>query len=241
VRFGLPLGISVKLLKKINTEQFLAGSDQAPLFASWQEASRAMVDLVRQGFGGLAIRRGLEEYRLSNRNCWFPRDSMLKDERIKFTTGDFSGSRKLSGRHKEFYWHYAASIDVTLTAPKRITASGHVLFSANGEKILDDAKIAAKLRRQAVRSKRNAWWRDVLLAYFSYLSAGQPTLSLPMGGSETIEVARAPIHFESPKRLEFDDDHSNLEDGPIDELESDEDQYFDDDLLPESDEGEDDE
>jgi hypothetical protein len=159
VRMSLPLGIKIKRLKKIKPADFLAGEPSAPLFSSQADATRAMVDLVRQGFSILAESRGLEQHSLANRTCWFPKLSSVKDERIKFDADGFAGSRQLLGRHKEFFWHYATSIDLAWTRPIRVTASGHVLFSQDGEKILGDVAVAAKLRRKALRSKRNAWWR----------------------------------------------------------------------------------
>jgi predicted LPLAT superfamily acyltransferase len=59
-----------------------------------------------------------------------------------------------------------------------------VVFSTDGEKLIGNAKIAAKLRRQAVKSKRNAWWRDVMLAYVAFISAGKDAIGLPMGEIE---------------------------------------------------------
>jgi hypothetical protein len=236
VRMNLPLGIQVKRIGKIRTEKFLSGESSSPLFCMRSDASRAMVDLLRQGFAELAIKRGLEEHQLSNRLCWYPRYSLLKDERIGFEIGGVSGSRKLLGRYKEFFWHYATSVDVNWTRPFRITASGHVLFSSDGEKILSNAKIAARLRRKAVRSKRNAWWRDVMLAYFSFLALGEDTLRIPMGGDTEILIPSSPIGFISPRKLEFDTVPSEFNDDPISDDLSDEDEFSAIDELDEADE-----
>jgi hypothetical protein len=233
VRMSLPLGIKVRRLQKIETDAFLSGCPTSPLFADRSDASRVMVDLVRQGFAYLAISRGLEQHDLSNRVCWFPKFSLLKDKRVKFNVHGFSGSRLLVGKHKEFFWHYATSVDMSWTPPIRITVSGHVIFSIDGEKLIDNAKIAAKLRRQAVRSKRNAWWRDVLLAYISHLAEGRDTIKLPMGGEAEISILSSPVEFISPFKLEFDAASSGT-DGPIDDDLLDEDDFFEDDSLGDS-------
>jgi hypothetical protein len=137
------------------------------------------------------------------------------------------------GRYKEFFWHYATSLDLAWTPPIRATAVGHVLFSLDGEKILSDVKIAAKLRRRVVRSKRNAWWRDVMLAYFAHLSEEDGTIRIPAGGATEIVLRGSPMYFMSPFKLEFDSDYLVGSDDPIDEAEADED--TDEDQLFESD------
>ena len=231
VRMSLPLGIKVKRIKEIETEAFLSGCAASPLFPDRSDALRAMVDLLRQGFANLAADRGLVTHELSNRLCWFPKYSLLKDERAKFDVRGFSGSRKLVGRHKDFFWHYAASLDVAWTPPIRITISGHVVFSTDGEKLIGNARIAAKLRRQAVKSKRNAWWRDVMLAYVAFISAGKDAIGPPMGGDREISVFSTPIEFSSPLKLEFDADPSGS-DAPIDDdLLDDDEEYLEDDDI----------
>jgi TIR domain len=225
-RMSLPLGVRIKRIGQVKTNNFIAGDPSSPLFCEHVDAVRVMVDIVRQGFSCLATERGFQAYQLANRVSWYPRLSTVGDRRLKFEVDGFSGSRQLLGRHKEFYWHYAVSIDLAWTPPLRITASGHVLFSLDGEKIISDAKIAARLRRKAARSKRNAWWRDVMLSYFAMLSDGEECLLLPTGGSANILVRSTPIHFTSPVKLEFDSDFiGSSEDpmGPDDEDELDED------------------
>lgn len=180
VRMNLPLGIKVRRVREIETEEFLTGDESSPIFSARLDASRAMVDLFRQGFASLAANRGLKQHELANRSCWYPTYSLVKDSRIKFDVGGFSRSRQLVGRYKEFFWHYATSVDLAWTPPVRATASGHVLFSQDGEKILTDATIAAKLRRKSARSKRNAWWRDVMLSYFAFLSSGGGSIEIPI-------------------------------------------------------------
>jgi hypothetical protein len=219
VRMALPLGVKLKRIAEIQTEKFLAGKGASPLFPAQVDASRAMVDLLRQGFASLATKRGFEPHQLANRVCWYPKFSSFEDRRIAFNADGFSGSRKLLGRYKEFYWHYATSIDLAWTPPARLTASGHVIFSIDGEKILSDASVATKLRRQALRSKRNAWWRDVMLAYFSQLAGENTTFMVPMSGETGIEIRSYPVSFNSPLRLEFDSDFEEFSDDPIDETE----------------------
>ena len=85
-----------------------------------------------------------------------------------------------------------------------------------------------------MRSKRNAWWRDVMLAYFAFLSDGRQTFSLPTGSGPGILVRSSPVFFTSPYRLEFDSDFVDLSDDPIDE--NDEDDELDEDELVEGDE-----
>jgi hypothetical protein len=236
VRMSLPLGVKLKRVKWLKTETFLSGETSSPLFTTRLDATRAMVDLVRQGFAQLALKRGFQEHKLSNRLCWFPPYSLLRDERIKFMNDGFSGSRKLVGRHKEFFWHYGISVDMAWTPPIRMTALGHVLFSVDGENILQDVKIAANLRRKANRSKRNAWWRDVMLGYFAFLASWERSIRIPMGGDAAITISASPIDFICPRRLEFDAGPAESEDDPIDPSMPDEDEVFEADELDEPDE-----
>lgn len=229
VRMLLPLGVRLKRIAQLRTNNFIEGDQSSPLFQRHLDAIRAMVDIVRQSFSYLAIDRGFQTHQLANRVCWYPKLSTVGEERVRFNVDGFSGSRQLLGRHKEFYWHYAFSIDLAWTPPIRVTASGHVLFSLDGERIISDDNIATKLRRKAARSKRNAWWRDVMLSCFAKLSEGKACLPLPTGGSANILVRGAPIHFTSPLKLEFDSDFVEPSDDPLSL--DDEDELDEDDLI----------
>jgi hypothetical protein len=214
VRMSLPLGVRVKTLRGLHIEEFLDGSSAAPAFSVRADARRVMVDIIRQGFGDAAAARGFRSHNLANRVCWYPKLSTVGDGRVGFDCDGFTGSRQLLGRHKDFFWHYAVSVDV-LWSPTRIVGSGHVVFSLDGENILSQSKLAACLRRQAVKSKRNAWWRDVMLAYFAKLAGEASEIALPVGSEASVCIERWPISLQSPLRLDFDSDVDESPDGPI--------------------------
>ena len=57
------------------------------------------------------------------------------------------------------------------------------------------------MRRGFCKSWWNARWRDLILAYTSWLSGGNSFIELPVGSGQSIKLFCRPIIFESPVSL----------------------------------------
>jgi hypothetical protein len=112
----------------------------------------------------------------------------------------------------------------------------HVVFSADGKTPICSDKRMHRLRRGFCKSWWNARWRDLMLAYTSWVSGGRSFIEIPVGSEQNIELSYRPVIFESPVSLAGADTVCELEgeaDIEIDEFVEDSDWAFDDDIEEE--------
>lgn len=112
------------------------------------------------------------------------------------------------------HWHFAVSAKAAVHPEPLLMVRSHVLFSDDGVRLWESPAQMHRARRSQCKSWWNDDWRDRLVAAMSWLASGQPSLALPLAGSDGGSVSVRPIEFTSPLALdeEADGEQSEAED-----------------------------
>src|SRR5208282_2779522 len=113
-------------------------------------------------------------------------------------------------KKRRFYWHYAVSCWAQNAPVPHVRVSGHVIFTSDGQSAIGDAKRLHLTRRSFCKSWRNDKWRDLLLAFCHWLSAGAPTIEIPLGEACALTLSLPPIVFDAPFGIEAATDHEAI-------------------------------
>lgn len=197
---ALPGGVRARLAQSSATSDFISGG--APLGIRSGEARKQLSSLLRQAWDTKARSIGLLPYDIaSGARTWFPAHGQLQGDQTSFT--DQSGvlrRKKLVGysAKRKVFWHFALEMRPAWGEPLRFIAKPHVVFSLDGRSPLDSASKMHALRRGFCRSWWNDRWRDLTIAYLSYVSGGEETIELPVGSGRPIVIRGALWRVRSP-------------------------------------------
>ena len=171
-------------------------------------ARYAVINMLRQTFNNYLSDIGLPFYMLSDdKKCFYFTDELLQGKkRLSFDfPGLISGMRGLTGTFRKKTWHYGISGDIRLHPETVFVIKSHVLFSEDGKNILDSKSRLHSARRSACKNWWNHHWRDRLMAamYWIKEKIGEETLSMPVSGTEDVNVSSRPFLFYS--QTDYDD------------------------------------
>jgi len=175
-------------------------------------------------------RLGLKPYELSNRRLiWYVPFGLIPRDKVEFV--DANGKRRkkqLLGTSAKYgvNWHYAVSVRPVLDGIRHLELGAHIIFTDTEGNPLESNVRMHQLRRRFCKSWWNDRWRGFLRAFLSFVSQGEATISLPVGGDRFIQINAQPISFISPKGLSDsidveEDDLVVLEDSDIDNADDD--------------------
>lgn len=149
-----------------------------------------------------AISKGMPTYSMANdRCCYYFKQGMLVSTQPSFALPDgFKGRRALVGEAKGLYWHFGISADVLYEPEMLFCIKSHVLFSGDGQTLLDNPKKMHSKRRSACKGWWNQHWRDRMLLsmYFLANSKEKDSLIIPISQELSLEVPLLPVIYESP-------------------------------------------
>jgi hypothetical protein len=222
-QFGPDLALEV--LAEHPTEAFLQSGCTDPHIVV-HDARAKFTDLVRRGLNGFFGGKGLHSFELaSERLVWWPTLALATMSQRSFAWPDGpSGRRQLVGHSKKrnFYWHYGVSCWARNAPTPHVRVSGHVIFTSDGRSLIsDDAKRLHRLRRSFCKSWRNDKWRDLLLAFWHWLSAGSAAVEVPLGDTTALTLRLPPMMWDAPFGIET---ASDAEPDTIDEEDKNEDE-----------------
>lgn len=222
----------------------------------WQElgieprqAQNILSDLVRQAIETYFETRKLSSYLFAgNRPGWWVTPDVAPVAMIPFRWGELAGRRKVQGEslRRAVSWHYGVSITPRLWPIPHVRFQSRLVFSDESGGALSDPARMHRLRRTFARGWRNARWRDMFLAFLSWLADGSDHIALPVGSPDNvIRLLLPPCTWPSPVTvagLESQSLHASIDhDAEEDDL-SDEDtslagldEYHDDELEEEND------
>lgn len=188
-------GVPARIIAEISISKFLV--------EGWPEqgieryvASRHFSDLGNQAFDLYMHRLGMSPLvNQKGRSAWWANIKLAPKTRVSFDWRHTKGSRKIIGQSgkRGVFWHYGLNAQVRDHPKLHIRLSPRLLFSTNGLDIIDDPKKAHRLRRSFAASWRNARWRDMLLAYLWWTSAGMSEMALPVSSTENIVASLPPF------------------------------------------------
>lgn len=168
-----------------------------------QDAYNVVSSLLRQALAHAIQSRGLAGHGFANGRVGFfvaAEESQISP-RVSFKgpTG-IAGARALNGfsPKNKVFWHYAPELLPVIGPQMCISLAAHVVFTEDGKQALSDVARAHRLRRRFCKSWWQDRWRDMMLAYLSYLSAGQETFEVPLSESMGMTLSTHPVLFVAP-------------------------------------------
>ncbi|WP_341919613.1 toll/interleukin-1 receptor domain-containing protein [Hydrocarboniphaga effusa] len=169
------------------------------------EANKIAVGLLRQSWNAFAAEKGLAPYYMSSGAvAWYVPAGLIPGDSVPFK--DLRGkSRKkyLVGKSQKrgVYWHYAIEVQAVIGNVNRLILQSHIAFTTDGERALLPSEKMHSLRRQFCKSWWNDRWRDLMIAFVTWISNNGKHWRMSAGEECFIELAGRPIEVKSPVSL----------------------------------------
>jgi len=201
----LPPEITMEENYRIAFPDFLKGRPPEMPGMGGLETHRLAMSLIRQGWNATAEKRGLVPIEIaSGAVAWFVPKGLIPTDKVSFRDAEGRSRRKtLVGwsAKRSVHWHYAIEFKPSLGNPPRLIARSHVIFTLDGKIPLESKAKMHSLRRSFCRNWWNDRWRDLLLAFGSWISTGAETFTLETSGINPIVVSSIPKLMISPVSL----------------------------------------
>ena len=185
---------------RVPTGSFIDGAQRDPLLPR-KEARKALSNLLRQAWNQKMSGKGLRPFQTASGGlAWYLPNNLIDKNRSYFT--DESGKRRYKAlvgwsERRKVFWHFAVEARPTVSEQLRFTLRPHVIFTPDGAAPVESKERMHVLRRRFCKSWWNDRWRDLLIAYVSWLSS-EGELTLPAGGEANIALARGLLTIASP-------------------------------------------
>ena len=195
-------------------QDFIDGKNLGP-YSEKRLASNDVVNLLRQHFDDLAVKRGLLRVEFANTDVgWFFPDGLVPENKVIFETPQGRRIRRvMSGKFKDLRWHVCIIAKPRVWPDLVYRIHINVVLSADGKTALSGEKTHAR-RRRLTKSWWNNIWRDRLLAAMNFLAGGAQEITL-QAGHINFQVATWPLTagsevsydaFDAPLAIEEDED-----------------------------------
>lgn len=205
------------------TKQKLLPKDCRPKFT----------DISRRGLDTYFESKGLKAFEYADgRNAWWPSAARATLDQKAFSWGDLKGRRQLVGRSEKrgFHWHYGISCWARSGPIRHVRVTGRVVFTSNGHELIGDARRAHRMRRTFCKGWRNDKWRDLLLAFWHWVSEGHNLVDIPLGQGAAMQLGLPPMSLDATFGVSSLSDLQDPDDqDDEDDLTMDRDDYSDDD------------
>jgi len=197
------------IIKAERATEILLDEGWPDVALSAHEARKSFSNLGRQALERFFRMRGLEAYALTGRTqAWWPSESVAPKGKVPFRWANLAGLRQITGRSdkRNMHWHFGISVAVRTAPMRHVRVTSRLIFSEDGVKPFADAARMHRLRRSFAKTWRNARWRDMLLAYLSWLAEGGDELRIPVGGDEPLRLALPPMVWEAPVSMPIEEE-----------------------------------
>jgi hypothetical protein len=199
--------------------ELIEGSSRTLRVFNGRPATNALTDLLKQAWSREMAREGLVSFEMpGNRRAWYLPLSDQGVTRVSFV--DLRGATRkkaLQGRSEVLgaYWHLAVVARPVIRPSLQFELSLHVVFTEEGRTPIGDAKRMHAMRRRFCKNWWQKQWRDLLLAYLSFLSGGKTYIALKVSKDEIVNVSARPMLLRSRVTFsEGEDSSTEAEDPP---------------------------
>jgi hypothetical protein len=206
--------LPVEVIAEGPTGEFLEVGWSDPRILPY-DARAKFADLARQGLNAFFGSRGLRPFELaSERLAWWPTLALatMRQRRFNWPDGP-SGRRQLVGQSakRHLYWHYGVSCWARNTPVPHVRVAGHVIFTSDGQSVISEgAARLHRMRRSFCKSWRNDKWRDLLLAFWHWLSAGSTAIEVPLGEAVALQLCLPPMMWDALFGIESPSDQESV-------------------------------
>lgn len=198
--FDVPLQTAYE----IPFDEFRQGKQLGP-FLDKKDASRDLVNLLRQQFDTLATSRGLLPVTFASKEVgWFFPAGLSDGQKVAFKTPDGRRvSRALSGKFGQLQWHLCLIAKPRLWPELVYRVHATVVLSRDGKTPLPGEQ-THKRRRRCTKSWWNDVWRDRILTGVRFLANGEAHVSLA-AGHEQFMFSAWPMESRIPVSYDVED------------------------------------
>jgi hypothetical protein len=227
---------AAKVKYRLPMPKFLSGSSTDLPGLARGEARNYVANLVRQTWDASMARRGLCSFETaSGALAWYLPRGLADGNKVAFV--DDSGTKRRKqlvgwSDRRQVFWHAAFDARPVLVGASRIVLRQHVIFTEDGTTPIGSAARMHALRRSFCKNWWNDRWRDLLLAFFAWLSE-DGCVHLPAGPSQFV-MLDSPLRLTSSVAPEVEAVFAEDEGEPLDLLdgpEDDMDETFDEELV----------
>lgn len=190
------------------------------------DARTKSAELTHKAVDRFFATRGMNRFEFADGQAawWTPFEAAPKGK-VSFKWASLTGLRQIQGVSvkRGLHWHLAISLAFRSRPVRHMHVASHVIFSHDGKNLLLDSARMHRMRRSFTKSWRNARWRDMLLAFLSWVSSGESEVSVPAGANENFVLVLPPMLFKSPVSIQSASDEDLDEEQEIDDSDTDED------------------
>ena len=194
---------------RIKLDELLRGTPgDLPGLPRW-EANKIVVNLLRQAWNLHMARRGLRSFEMASGHlAWYLPRGFLEGDRVEFQDDGGKKRRKsLVGwsARRNVFWHFAVEARPVLGDHPHFVLRQHVIFTPDGASPIESKERMHMLRRRFCKSWWNDRWRDLLIAFVTWLS-GQEGCALAVGTNSSIQLEKRLMFVMSPMSVARDED-----------------------------------
>jgi hypothetical protein len=170
----------------------------------FREVWNSTTSLLRESWNIHAEGIGLKAFVLSNRRiAWYVPCGLLRSDTSNFKAMDGKKRRKiLAGKSekRQAFWHFGVELKPVLAKPARFVLLSHVIFTKDGQEDHFSSEKMHSLRRGFCKSWWNDRWRDLELAFLSWMApSGRMDVATIKDFGFSINCK--PLQFTSPVSL----------------------------------------
>jgi TIR domain len=195
------LDVSVSETYRINIDEFLSGRTAVlPGLLRW-EAQKLCVSLLRQAWDSNMESYGLRSFQTaSGAFAWYMPHNLIEGDKVEFI--DPAGKRRRKSlvgwsERRQVFWHFAVEARPVLGELPRYLLKQHVIFTPDGISPIESKERMHLLRRRFCKNWWNDRWRDLLVAYVSWLT-GKADSDLKAGRGSPLILDSALMTIRSP-------------------------------------------
>lgn len=226
--------LPIEIVDTCKTDTFLSNGWRSQHLEP-KDCRPKFTDITRRALDTHFGSKGLRSFEYaSGRAAWWATARHATLDQHTFMWASLKGRRQLVGRSEKrgFYWHYAIDCLVRSSPIRHVRVTGRVVFTSNGHDLIGDARRLHRMRRTFCKGWRNDKWRDLLLAFWHWISDGAEFVDVSLGDGNFMRLQLPPHVFtasfgiSSPSDAATDDQEDDplidYEDGQEDDEEEDE-------------------
>jgi hypothetical protein len=210
---------------RVRLQDFLLGkASELPGLPRW-EAGKLMASLLRQAWNLNMERAGLLSFETASGHlAWFMPKGFVEGDWVEFWDDEGKKRRKaLVGwsARRNVFWHFAVEARPILGEFPHFVLRQHVIFTSDGKSPIESKERMHLLRRRFCKSWWNDRWRDLLIAFVTWLCRTDQC-ALVTGSDSSIHHDEGLMRVVSPVSVASDSSLLPSPADPEDELDSDE-------------------
>ncbi|WP_439401740.1 toll/interleukin-1 receptor domain-containing protein [Bradyrhizobium sp. DASA03068] len=192
--------LPIEIIDTCDIDTFLSKGWRSQHLAP-KDCRSKFTDIVRRALDAHFASKGLRSFEYaSGRLAWWATARHATLDQHTFAWTSLRGRRQLVGRSEKrgFYWHYAVNCLVRSSPLRHVRVTGRVVFTSNGQDLIGDPRRLHRMRRTFCKGWRNDKWRDLLLAFWHWISDGAEFVDIALGEENAMRLSLPPRVFTAP-------------------------------------------